>query len=350
MQSVRTWIDQHRIASILIIGAIGIAAVGNVGYALLNTPMNQYVPSIFVKKPEEKFYAPLTGVKVKNEKATKKPVTAVIIENSPDARPQSGLKEAEVVYEAIAEGGITRFMVLYQQKAPKKIGPVRSIRPYFVEWYAPYDASMVHVGGSAKALKMIRAGDYRDLDQFFNASAYWRVSDRFAPHNVYTNSAKIAALNKQKGFKSSKPSAFNREDTKPAKKATATKINVSIGGNDLYNSSYRYSKKGNYYIRSQGGAQHTDQQKGVLTPKVIIAMNVSEKTEVQDTAREVIKTTGSGKATIFQDGKALKVTWHRKSTTAQYTFKNSKGEEIALSRGQTWITAVPNGAGKVTWQ
>lgn len=350
LQSTRDWIDEHRLASIIIASAIGIAVIGNIAYALLNAPMVHPVSDIVVKKKEEKFYAPLTGLQIKSKKAATKPVTAVIIENSPDARPQSGLKQAEVVYEAIAEGGITRFMVLYQQNSPKKIGPVRSIRPYFVEWYTPYDASMVHVGGSAKALKMIRNGDYRDLDQFFNPGAFWRATDRFAPHNVYTTGAKLAALNKQKGYKKSKPAVFEREDSKPAKKPTATRISVKVGSSDLFNSTYRYSKKQNYYVRSQGGAQHKDQQKGIITPSVIIAMEVQESTEFQDTNREVIKTTGSGKATIFQNGKAIKVTWHRKSQAAQLTFTDKKGESVPLARGQTWITAVPSGRGDISWQ
>ena len=107
-----------------------------------------------------------------------------MIENSPDARPQSGLKAAGVVYEAIAEGGITRFMALYQTSKPELIGPVRSLRMYYLDWFAPYSASIAHVGGSLNALTEARSGKYRDLDQFFNSQTYWRASDRYAPHNV----------------------------------------------------------------------------------------------------------------------------------------------------------------------
>ena len=101
-----------------------------------------------------------------------KPVTAIMIENSPDARPHSGLKQAEVVYEAIAEGGITRFLTLFQQHKPQLIGPVRSLRMYYVDWLAPYQASVAHVGGSHASLQEIRNGKYRDIDQFFNGSSY----------------------------------------------------------------------------------------------------------------------------------------------------------------------------------
>lgn len=351
----RAWVDQHRASALLIAGAIGIAVVGNVVYMLANKPLPAFIPDIYTPRPKvEKFYSPLTGLEVKNKKATTKPVTAVIIENSPDARPQSGLQQAEIVYEAVAEAGITRFMVFYQQNSPKKIGPVRSIRPYYVEWYQPYNASMAHVGGSKKALDMIRNGEHRDLDQFFNANTYWRVSDRYAPHNVYTSGSALARLNKQKKYTKSKPIPLLREkvtsDTSSTKKPTATKISVQLGGSSLYDSSYRYDQRHDRYIRSQAGVQHKDQQKGVITPKVVIVLRVDESTEFQDTYREVIQTTGSGKATIFQHGIAKKVTWHRKSRASQLYFTNTDGEKVELARGQTWITAMPNNKGDVSWQ
>jgi len=122
----------------------------------------------------QKYYSPLTGEQVADEAATKQVVTAIMIENSPDARPQSGIKDAGVVYEAIAEGGITRFLTLHQQDKPQLVGPVRSLRIYFLDWLAPYNASVAHVGGSADALAEVRNGSYRDIDQFFNADSYWR--------------------------------------------------------------------------------------------------------------------------------------------------------------------------------
>lgn len=353
IQNIREWLDGHRTATLLIAGLIGIGAVGNIAYALAYNPLPTLIPSLYTPRPKEKFYSPLTGLEVKTEKATTKPVTAVIIENSPDARPQSGLKKGEVVYEAIAEAGITRFMVFYQQNSPKKIGPVRSIRPYFVEWFQPYNASMAHVGGSKKALDMIRNGDHRDLDQFFNDGAYWRVSDRFAPHNVYTSSSALAKLNKQKKYTSSKPIAFERKDaTKdtPADTPSAKSISVGMGGSSLYDSSYRYDAKQDRYIRSQAGAQHKDQQDGVITPKVVIVIKVDESTQFQDTNREVIATTGSGKATIFQNGAAIKANWHRKSRASQLYFTDNENKKILLARGQTWITAIPNGKGTVSWR
>lgn len=344
------WIKTHRPLSTAIIGIIIVCfALAGAYVALALQPAVLDIRPLQIKVPPKPIYAPLTGLEIKDEKGRTKPVTGIIIENSPDARPQSGLKAAEVVYEAIAEGGITRFLALYQQNKPQLIGPVRSLRPYHLDWLKPYDASIAHVGGSSAALGTVRNGNWRDLEQFFNGNTYWRVSDRYAPHNVYTSFNKLDALNRAKGYKKSEPKEFLREDEEPVKKPNATRVTVNISS-ALFNSSYRYDKKNNRYVRSQAGVQHKDREKGAITPKVVIVLNVAEHQQFQDTVREVIKTTGSGKATIFQNGTVIKATWRKASRSSQLTFTDAAGEDVALARGQTWITAIPNGRGNVSWR
>lgn len=348
--SARAWINLHRFPVMFVSGLLGIAVVGSTAFAMYNQPMEKPDTTPIAIKPRPKiYYSPLTGLKVNSEADTKKPVTAIMIENSPDARPQSGLKDAEVVYEAVAEGGITRFLALYQQDKPQLIGPVRSVRPYYLDWVVPYDASIAHVGGSATALNEVRNGKYRDLDQFFNGGSYWRSSDRYAPHNVYTSFKYLDALNKAKGYKSSSPKSMDRTDGEPAKKTNATSISVTISS-DLFNSSYSYDAKNNYYLRSQAGAQHMDREKGVITPKVVVVMNVNMHERFEDTTREVIQTTGSGQVTIFQNGTVIKGSWHKDTRASQLSFTDSNGKKVELVRGQTWITAIPNGKGAVSWQ
>lgn len=296
-----------------------------------------------------KYYSPLTGVQVADEAATKQPVTGVMIENSPDARPQSGLKDSGVVFEAIAEGGITRFMVLYQSEKPQIIGPVRSLRLYDVEWLAAFNSSIAHVGGSAAALSEIRNGSYRDLDQFFNSNSYWRASDRYSPHNVYTSFAKLDALNAAKGNTSSSFTGFERADGVASSAPTASKINITISSY-LFNSEYTYNPTANNYARSQAGAPHTDRESGQITPSVVIAMRVDEQSIFEDGWRENIKTIGSGKATIFQNGLAINATWTKNSRLEQIIFTDEAGKTISLNKGQTWISAVPNDGGDVIWQ
>ena len=273
-----------------------------------------------------------------------------MIENSPDARPQSGLKNSDVVFEAIAEGGITRFMVLYQQSKPQLVGPVRSVRIYDLDWLQPFDASLAHVGGSAAALSEVRDGSWRDLDQFFNGSYYWRSTDRAAPHNVYTSFANLDKLNAAKGYTSSTVAGFDRKDSTAAKTPTATNIDVTISS-ALYNSSYAYNATTNTYDRSQAGAPHLDREDGQISPRVVVVMKVQEQTILQDGYREDITTVGTGQAYIFQDGTEQTVTWHKDSTASQIYFTDANGARVALARGQTWIAAVPgNEGGGVTWQ
>lgn len=304
-----------------------------------------------VKKtvPPVKYYSPLTGQEVPDEASTKKTVTAIMIENSPDARPQSGLKSAGVVFEAIAEGGITRFLALYQQDKPGLIGPVRSLRPYYIDWLAPFQPSVAHIGGSKFALDEIRNGQYRDIDQFFNAGTYWRATDRRAPHNVYTNFERLDALNKAKGYNESAVAGFERKEATPSKTPNATQIAVTISG-PLYNSNYQYDAATNTYLRSQGGGPHTDREAGQIAPTSVIAMFVPMSRVMEDGYREQIGSIGEGRAVIFQDGTATEATWRKASKTSQISFTDASGTPLKLNRGQTWISAIPNQTGNATWK
>lgn len=347
------WIRHHRVWVIVGIGVVLVLSASLVTLALLYQKPKQVPFKTILPKPKTvapvAFYSPLTGEKVAAKSDETAPVTAVMIENSPDARPQSGLKQAGVVYEAIAEGGITRFMALYQQGAPAVIGPVRSVRQYDLEWMRPYDASLAHVGGSAQALSMVRDGSWRDLDQFFNAPSYTRVSDRYAPHNVYTSIDRLHALETAKGFTSSQFTGFDRTDPKPAKTPAATSIALNFSS-ALYNTTYSYDAATNTYPRSQAGAPHLDREEGQIAPSVVIALHVDEKTVLQDGYRQQVTTTGSGAATIFQNGMAIDATWHKADVKSQLSFTDKNNTEIPLVRGQTWIAAIPNDEGSISWQ
>ncbi|HWT39914.1 MAG TPA: DUF3048 domain-containing protein [Dongiaceae bacterium] len=353
-----SWFRRHKKWTIAL-GIIGVLLVagGTVGALVLLNQKPAPKTVVVAPKPKPtpppapvKYYSPLTGMEVADQAATTQPVTAIMIENSPDARPQSGLKNSGVVFEAIAEGGITRFLVLYQEQKPQLIGPVRSVRMYYVDWLAAFNASVAHVGGSYAALQEVRNGNYRDIDEFFNGSYYWRATDRYAPHNVYTSFAKLDALNAAKGYTSSNFTGFPRKDSSAAKSPTATSIDITISG-PLYNSHYAYNASTNTYDRSEGGAAHMDREDGQISPRVVIVMKVQESTVFEDGYREDINAIGSGTAYIFQDGTEQQVTWTKASKTDQITFTDAAGQPVSLARGQTWITAVPqNEGGNVSWQ
>ncbi len=353
-QRMFRWVRHHQIVSLAIAGGVLVVIAGVVTATLLLQKLPP-VEKVSSAQPKPKpaapvvYYSPLTGDKVPDQGFTTMPVTAIMIENSPSARPQSGIKEAGVVFEAIAEGGITRYLTLHQQDKPQMIGPVRSVRPYFVDWLTPYNASVVHVGGSAAALAQVRNGTYRDLDQFFNPAYFWRATDRYAPHNVYTSFAKLDALNGAKGYTSSQFVGMMRTDPHPSAKPDASQIAINFSSS-LYNTSYTYDPATNHYNRFLAGAPHLDREEGQITPSVVIAMKVDENTIMQDGYREAIATLGTGQAIIFQNGTAQTVTWHKEKPSTQLTFTDTNGNEVALVRGQTWIAAVPNGEGSVSWQ
>lgn len=338
----------------VILGLVLAAAVagGIIWYLKAHEPKPVvYTTGVAKPKPKvaPKFYSPLTGTQVPDEATTKRQVTAVMIENSPDARPQSGLKDAGIVYEAIAEGGITRFIALYQESRPGLIGPVRSVRPYYVEWAAGYDAAVAHVGGSAHALDMIRSGNYGvDLDQFFNAGTYWRATDRYAPHNVYTNFDRLDALTTSKGKTTSTFTSFARkEDTKSATPNAST-VNLGISSG-LYNVNYSYDPATNSYARSEGGEAHNDREGGRLQPRVVIAMRVQNATVFEDGYRQSYQVIGTGDAYVFQDGTVQEVTWSKPDAKAAIALTDKTGKPFSINRGQTWITAVAPGK-DISWQ
>lgn len=334
-----------------IIFGIAIAFIILVGAGLLwwiSKQAGADIASVKTPKAAVKYYSPLSGVEVADEAATKRAVTAVMIENSPDARPQSGLAEADVVFEAVAEGGITRFIALYQNSRPSLVGPVRSLRPYYAEWAAAFDPGVAHVGGSPEALTMIRSGNYGiDLDQFFNGGSFWRATDRAAPHNVYTNFDKLDALNTAKGHTSSTFTFAPRTNEKAVATPNATAINLDVSSG-IFSVSYTYNAASNSYDRKQGGVAHTDREKGQISPKVVVALKTSISLS-SDGSHMSIVTSGSGQAYVFQNGTVTEGTWSKENAKGQLFIKDAEGKEIKLNRGQTWITTVGNDR-NVSWQ
>ncbi|HXH27102.1 MAG TPA: DUF3048 domain-containing protein [Candidatus Acidoferrum sp.] len=327
-------------------GAIGVVVLGALGgFILIAQPhFNLNIPNtrVGITAPAPtppKFYSPLTGLEVANEAATKQEVRGVMIENSPQARPQSGLKQAGVVFEADADGGITRFLVLYQEAKPGLIGPVRSLRPYFVDWLAAFDTTISHVGGSAAALQTIRNGSFKDLDEFFNGSYYYRSTDRYAPHNVYTTSDKLIALSNAKGYTSSTFTGFPRKAEAPSAAPNAGSIDINVSY-DPYNVHYDYDKPTNSYVRFESGVKHVDREEGQIAPKVVIVIKVPTKVALEDGYRVDMQSTGSGDAYVFQDGTVTQGSWAKPDAKTQISFVDASGKPILLDPGQTWITVI----------
>lgn len=288
----------------------------------------------------------LTGVEVSPE-AAKQPVVAVVIENFyPDARPQSGLSSAGVVYEALAEGGITRYLAMFQDSLAPDIGPVRSLRTYFIDWGLEYNAPVAHVGGNADALDLIKPLNMKNLDQFYNGSYFRRVTSRYAPHNVYINDVQMKKLLNDRGY-AGEPTftPWPRKDDKKPDSLTASTITVNFSGAD-YQAKFEFDPGSNCYVRFVRNTPDVDaNDKVAVKPKNVIVMYMPTQfgaTKIGE-ATVVMQTVGTGKAIIFMDGVATEATWKKASHEGRTQFYDASGTEIKLNRGQTWVSVVPVG-------
>jgi len=336
--------------------AILIIAFGLGGWYLTSHKSNKTVVVLKpqIKKPtvvSQTVPSTLTGLAV-TPSVNQRPITAVMIENTPYARPQAGLSQAGVVIEALTEGGITRFMALYQNQLPSNVGPIRSVRPYFLDWDLGFDAPLAHVGGSPQALAEIPELGVKNLDYLDYPDYYHRISSRPAPHNVYTSISDLMNLEAKLGWTSSNYSGWPRKPDAPSANPNATTINFNPSYS-TYNVSYSYNQKNDSYERSEGGSPqidaNTNQQ---LDPKVVIGMIVpwsQGSLDTSDAYYSVYQNIGQGQAYVFQDGTVTIGQWNKASAQAPLTFTTANNQPLKLNAGQTWITVLAN-KGQISYQ
>ena len=321
-------------------------AGGGIFYALSHhKPTVAYVAPIKPKhtKPITDLVAStLTGLPV-SPSVNQRPITAVMIENTPYARPQSGLSQAGVVIEALTEGGITRFETFFQNQLPTYVGPVRSVRPYFLDWALGFDAPLAHDGGSAQALSEIPTLGIKDLDYLDYPNYFSRISSRQPPHNLYTSIPGLISLEASNGWTSSNFSGWARKPNSPAPKPNATNISFNLSYS-TYNVSYAYNAQSDSYNRSEGGAPQIGANSNKqLSPNVVIGMVVPWSQGTLDTSGayySVYQDIGSGQADIFQDGTVTIGQWNKASPQSPLTFTTASGQPLKLNAGQTWITVL----------
>lgn len=345
-EKFKNWYGQHKKVSvpltILVLGGLGAAVWFGIVHdrGPLSRVSSETTAEENVTPPP--VLSPLTGVEVSSSLA-KRPVLGVMIENSPSARPQSGLDKAGVVFEAIAEGGITRFLALYQEDSADQIGPVRSVRPYYVDWTNGFNASLTHVGGSPEGLVKAQRdlGARRNFDEFrYGARLVPRVSFRARPHNAYTTSQRMRAIAKETGHTSSSFTPLARKEPSPLAKATAKSISVTFSS-PVFRVGWTYDKSDNSYLRSNAGIRQYDREsKKPLRADVVVVMKVRYRT-VSSAGHQRIVTLGKGQVYIFQDGGVTRGSWRKTNGTSQLTFVDSKGKEIKLNPGRTWFEAIP---------
>lgn len=278
----------------------------------------------------------------------------VIIENHPDSRPQFGLADAAVVYEAIAEGGITRFLAIFGPTVPDKVGPVRSARTYFLDWCLEYDCFLSHVGGNIDALDLIPKLKIKDLDQFrYGISkygkTYYRLPRKDIPteHTMFTDPNRLYDIAKTNEWTltGSHPAVRFKEDLALNQRPDSQMIDIIISSQQ-FDTNWNYEKSSNSYARSMGGLPHKDGKSGyqIKSKALIVQEVVSEPiiTRINE-AGQAMTTVGTGQATIFQDGDKTTGSWRKGTKNERTVFYDGAGAEIRFNPGNRWITIVKPG-------
>lgn len=286
-----------------------------------STNMDKTVPSFY------------TGEPIKESTNSNTPFM-VMIENSTASRPQSGLGLADVVYETSAEGGIPRFMALFHKNTPNKIGPIRSIRPYFLDLALEHNLPFAHCGGSSEALTSISHDDsVMSINEILSGEYFWRDSERKSPHNLYTSSENILNSIVDKNFLSvPKPfSEFNKDYY--SNELLSSISNIMINLNKNYDTSYIYED--NVYKKSMDSEISLDSN---TNEQLSFSNVIIQKTTISlqdDNLHLDIDLIGEGEGYVFSNGKYVNVIWKKTSENDKTKLYDINGDIVPLSPGKT---------------
>ncbi|PKN02602.1 hypothetical protein CVU76_01005 [Candidatus Dojkabacteria bacterium HGW-Dojkabacteria-1] len=317
------------------------------------------LPSVIPQEPRTEV-SPINGLlftKTEMNKLKGRRPVAVMINNHAEARPQSGLNSADIVYETLAESGITRYLGIFWSEAPAKVGPIRSARQYYLEWLSPYDPLFIYDGCADT--------DNPKTDACGNISSYnikkiatigaWRWNDgrRYAPHNEYssiTNAWEYGQKMNWDSFPTVKAWKF-KNDAVVSERGTKTKINITfhqrINNNGLYDTVWTYDPKTNSYLLQTGKQASLDQETNTqVFAKNVVIQEVSMMPSYDDSGRIIQDTIGEGKAVFLIDGKILEGTWKKISRLDRTVYYYSDGNEVQFNRGRIWINALSRSEGK----
>lgn len=306
----------------------------------------------------EQFYS-IVGTPVDKKVSEQRPI-AIVVENHVDARPQSGLTSADVVYETLAEGGITRLLAFYQTTNPKEIGPIRSARPYFNVLANQWGAIYAHVGGSTIALSEINSGIHKklqDINEFFFGDYFYRTKERVAPHNVYSTLELIRQLMDKKGWNNwPQQHKLGEFETIPTDQlqTSVTKITVKFF-DPTYGMVFTFDPSTGLYNRTNGGKIAKDKNNDTqIAPHNVLVQYVEDFVVPLEPVNGIgFKLEQDGKAILFTGGKATEGTWRYKNGFTEYITEGQDGASLPLKfqPGQTWIILMPKSlSNNVTWQ
>lgn len=314
---------------------------------------------------KEGFPSPINGIfysKDKEEYLTKRRPMAVMINNHTEARPQTNLSKADIIYETVAEGGITRFLAIYHAYTPDKVGPVRSSRVYFVDWAKEYDAWYAFHGRaqidpnnpevcdpSADTFTRMQTIYVSEVE---DANSCWREprENIATEHTLYCSVPKFYDYgyttypDQIKTWRGLEEWTF-KDDLEKSKRPSSATLEFNFWETPGYEVKWEYNPEENVYLRYQGG----ELQKDAATDEPLKAKNVvvqfMVETDLNDLKNHILyQTTGEGKAKIFRDGQQVEAVWERPELEdrTQY-YEGTSGKKVEFNRGQIWIEVLPVG-------
>ncbi|MFJ7732432.1 DUF3048 domain-containing protein [Lysinibacillus sp. NPDC097231] len=295
---------------------------------------------------EKTFVAPLTGEAFKEE-ITQRPII-VTINNHPAARPQSGLASADIVYEMLAEGNVTRFLAVYQSELPENIGPVRSARSYFIDMAKGYDAFYVAHGYSPEAKSMLDNNVVDNINGMtYDGTLFNRSKDRVAPHNSYITSENLLKGAKKVGasmnYSEKVRQAFFEPDERGKIGIETSQVDIYYGNNESFHNTYVYDHQSNHYGRQSAGVDTKDMLTGeALSLANVLFFEMKHQT-IDNEGRQEIDLTSGGNAYVFQNGYMREVKWANIDGIPRAV--EESGELVKLVPGKSWIHFVPTSPG-----
>jgi hypothetical protein len=307
------------------------------------TPTPSYTPSYAA--PEPTVIAPLSGRVIEPGTALNSSLAAKI-DNHIAARPQVGLERTDIVFEELVEGGLTRYVAIWQSDIPDEIGPVRSIRPMDPDIVSAFGGIICYSGGQQRFVALMQAAPVYNAihGQKATADTFYRTKSKAAPHNVIVKAATIVAQHpeipapaQQFAFSLDVPSSTAAKDGQPASFVTLHFSNAS-------EPSWTWDAAAQKYLRAQLGAVDLDSNGNQLSATNVIALRVGINTGLGVPKTELI---GSGEAWVSTGGATVHATWSKAAPTAAITLRDDQGVTIRLAPGNSWIELVPL-AGTVT--
>ena len=304
-----------------------------------------------------------SGLEISDKILNSRPIV-VMIENTPDARPQSGLINADIVFEAVDEGGITRFVAVFSSYDAAVVGPVRSSRPYYAEIARGIDPVYVFWGTAPQFYKIIEKLGLNYLTPLGDQTGYSNIvsniavngidskrdPSRVSPHNAYTFTPRIKELAKKLGYSlegGQSPLLF-KLDASGLERGEISKVTVDFSGPE-YKAEFNYDSESNTYARSVAGSPSIDRESGKqITLNNIIVMVTDIVNSGDKAGHMIVRTTQEGSAYYFFDGKVLEGTWSRYSALKPFDFKDKSGNTVLFNRGKTWVALI-SGADRLNY-